>query len=113
MVPHRARATPDLSGERPAASADYVRGMSGTEQRRHERQQDGQEQARREPEDQADDQGSGQGGQGGQVSEVGDLSRADEPISDDQSVAGQPDGESGEVDEGPTGPNSRAGSDRN
>ncbi len=31
----------------------------------------------------------------------------------DQAVAGQPDAESGEVDEGPTGPNSRAGSDRN
>ena len=110
MVPHPARATPDLSGERPAASADYVRGMSGIEQRRHERQQDGHEQARREPEEQADDQGSDQGGQ---VSEVDDLSRADEPVSDDQAVAGQPEGESGEADEGPTGPNSRAGSDRN
>ncbi|TIC81733.1 hypothetical protein [Nocardioides sp. GY 10127] len=51
----------------------------------------------------------------GQVSEVGalDPADADTPISDDQSVAGQPDGESGTVDEGPTGPNSRAGSDRN
>ena len=49
----------------------------------------------------------------GQVSEVQNLDGADEPISDDQAVAGQPDGESGEVDEGPTGPNSRAGSNRN
>lgn len=49
----------------------------------------------------------------GQVSEVQSLDGADEPISDDQSVAGQPEGESGEVDEGPTGPNSRAGSNRN
>lgn len=46
---------------------------------------------------------------GGQVSEVGrlDPADADTPISDDQSVAGQPDGESGETDEGPTGPNAR------
>ncbi|NYI11160.1 hypothetical protein [Nocardioides marinus] len=49
----------------------------------------------------------------GQVSEVQSMDGADEPISDDQAVAGQPDGESGEVDEGPTGPNSRAGSNRN
>jgi len=49
----------------------------------------------------------------GQVSEVVNFERADEPISDDQSVAGQPDGESGKVDEGPTGPNARAGSNRN
>lgn len=46
----------------------------------------------------------------GQVSEVGNLDRADEEIADDQSVAGSPDPD---VDEGPTGPNSRAGSDRN
>ena len=48
----------------------------------------------------------------GQVSEVGamDPADADTPISDGQSVAGQPDGESGEVDEGPQGPNAPAGS---
>ena len=53
--------------------------------------------------------------QGGQVSEVGrlDPADADTPISDDQSVAGSPSDESGETDEGPTGPNARAGSDRN
>lgn len=46
---------------------------------------------------------------GGQVSEVGNLdpAKADTPISDDQSVAGQPDGESGTTDEGPQGPNAR------
>jgi hypothetical protein len=38
----------------------------------------------------------------GQVSEVGGLGA--EPISDGDSVAGQPEGESGRVDEGPTGP---------
>ena len=45
----------------------------------------------------------------GQLSEVGrmDPADADTPISDDQSVAGQPDGESGRTDEGPTGPNAR------
>ena len=53
--------------------------------------------------------------QAGQVSEVQrmDPADADTPISDDQSVAGSPDGESGDTDEGPTGPNSRGGSDRN
>lgn len=51
----------------------------------------------------------------GQLSEVGrmDPADADTPISDDQSVAGSPSDESGLVDEGPTGPNSRGGSDRN
>ncbi len=49
----------------------------------------------------------------GQVSEVQSLDGAEEPISDDQAVAGQPDAESGKADEGPTGPNSRAGSNRN
>lgn len=46
----------------------------------------------------------------GQVSEVQQMppEEADTPISDDQAVAGQPDGESGEVQEGPTGPNARA-----
>ena len=41
----------------------------------------------------------------GQVSEVGrmDPADADTPISDDQSVAGSPSDESGDVDEGPTG----------
>jgi hypothetical protein len=45
--------------------------------------------------------------QGGQVSEVGALDPADAgtPIQPDQSVAGAPEGESGEVDEGPQGPN--------
>lgn len=45
----------------------------------------------------------------GQVSETQrmDPQDADTPISDDQSVAGQPDGESGSVQEGPTGPNAR------
>ncbi len=60
----------------------------------------------------ADEQGRDTSEQG-QVSEVQSLEGADEPISDDQAVAGQPDAESGEVDEGPTGPNSRAGSNRN
>lgn len=43
----------------------------------------------------------------GQVSEVQQMPAedADTEISDDQAVAGQPDGESGEVQEGPTGPN--------
>ncbi len=79
--------------------------------RRHERQQDGREQAQREPAEQADGR-EGQASEG-QVSEVGNFERAHEPISDDQSVAGQPEGESGEVDEGPTGPNARAGSNKN
>ncbi len=60
----------------------------------------------------ADEQGRDTSEQG-QVSEVQSLDGADEPISDDQAVAGQPDAEYGEVDEGPTGPNSRAGSNRN
>lgn len=53
--------------------------------------------------------------QQGEVSEVQrmDPAEAETPISDDQAVAGQPDGESGKTDEGPTGPNSRGGSDRN
>ena len=42
-----------------------------------------------------------------------DPADADTPISDDQSVAGSPSGESGRTDEGPTGPNSRGGADRN
>ena len=45
----------------------------------------------------------------GQVSEVQQMDAGDAgtPISDDQAVAGQPDGESGGVQEGPTGPNAR------
>lgn len=47
--------------------------------------------------------------QDGQVSEVQgmDAGEADTPIQPDQSVAGAPDAESGEVDEGPQGPNAR------
>lgn len=46
---------------------------------------------------------------GGQVSEVQRMDDADAqtPVSDDQAVAGNPTGESGEVQEGPTGPNAR------
>ena len=49
----------------------------------------------------------------GQVSEVQQMrpEDADTAISDDQAVAGQPDGESGEVQEGPTGPNARVPGD--
>lgn len=67
--------------------------------------QDGKDEQEEETGDQA----------GGQVSEVSamDPSEADTPISDSQSVAGQPTDESGEVDEGPTGPNARAGANRN
>jgi hypothetical protein len=48
-----------------------------------------------------------QGSDDGQVSEVAsmDPAAADTPISDDQAVAGNPDGESGEVQEGTAGPN--------
>jgi hypothetical protein len=43
---------------------------------------------------------------GGQVSETGNLrGDPDTPISDDQAVAGYPDSESGQADEGPSGPN--------
>ncbi|WP_345264585.1 hypothetical protein [Nocardioides nanhaiensis] len=41
----------------------------------------------------------------GQVSEVGTLADAGEPIEPDQAVAGAPDGESGAADEGAAGPN--------
>ena len=43
----------------------------------------------------------------GELSEVTSLdpAAADVPISDDQAVAGYPDSESGQPDEGPTGPN--------
>ncbi len=45
----------------------------------------------------------------GQVSEVQqmDAADADTPISDSQAVAGQPSDESGDVQEGPTGPNAK------
>jgi hypothetical protein len=54
-----------------------------------------------------------EGGQGGQVSEAENL-RSEHPdteIAPDQAVAGAPDGESGDADEGPTGPNARTGQD--
>ncbi len=56
-----------------------------------------------------------QDGKTGQVAETGrmDQAEADTPVSDDQSVAGSPSDESGQVDEGPTGPNSRGGANRN
>ena len=40
----------------------------------------------------------------GQVSEVSGLKDPDQPVSSGDSVAGQPEAESGRVDEGPTGP---------
>ena len=49
--------------------------------------------------------------EGGQVSEVSSLEGADEPIMPDQAVAGSPDAESGDVQEGETGPNARTGKD--
>ena len=49
--------------------------------------------------------------EGGQVSEVSTLEGADEPIMPDQAVAGAPDAESGDVEEGKTGPNARTGKD--
>jgi len=50
---------------------------------------------------------SDKGAESGEVSEVTSLdpAAADVPISDDQAVAGYPDSESGQPDEGPTGPN--------
>ncbi|WP_134739729.1 hypothetical protein [Nocardioides sp. 503] len=47
------------------------------------------------------------GGEEGQVSKVAsmDPAVADVPISDDQAVAGNPDDESGEAQEGTAGPN--------
>lgn len=45
----------------------------------------------------------------GQVSEVSSLKDADQPIQPDQAVAGAPDAESGEVQEGRAGPNARTG----
>ena len=43
----------------------------------------------------------------GQVSEASSMGGSPEPISDDQSVAGQPDGD--DVQEGRQGPNARSG----
>ena len=50
---------------------------------------------------------SGKDTESGEVSEVTSLdpAAADVPISDDQAVAGYPDSESGQPDEGPAGPN--------
>lgn len=47
----------------------------------------------------------------GQVSETSGLEGADQPIQPDQAVAGAPDAESGEVQEGKTGPNARTGTE--
>ena len=79
------------------------------QERDEERAEQRRADAQREP--QVDEETSQQQSEG-QASEVQNLGNG-EPISDSQSVAGQPDGESGQVDEGPTGPNSRAGSERN
>lgn len=46
----------------------------------------------------------------GQVSEVSALK--DEAVSDGDSVAGQPEAESGKVDEGPTGPDAVTNDER-
>ncbi len=75
-------------------------------QGQHEREQE------RKRDKQRDTDEAGAAG-GGQVSEIQSMDSAGEEISDDQAVAGQPDGESGRVDEGPTGPNARSGSDEN
>jgi len=45
----------------------------------------------------------------GTVSEASSLENPDEPIQPDQAVAGAPDAESGEAQEGKTGPNARTG----
>lgn len=50
--------------------------------------------------------------QDGQVSEVSALRDPDESISDGDAVAGQPEAESGEVDEGPTGPDAVTNDER-
>ncbi|MGJ9421787.1 hypothetical protein [Aeromicrobium sp. CF3.5] len=56
-----------------------------------------------------DNPDSGSASTGGQVSEVQsmDAQDANTPISDSQGVAGQPDAESGDVQEGPAGPNAK------
>ena len=48
----------------------------------------------------------------GQVSEASNLEDAGEPIQPDQAVAGAPDGESGEVQEGKAGPNAATGGEQ-
>jgi hypothetical protein len=48
----------------------------------------------------------------GEVSEASSLEGADEPIQPDQAVAGAPDDESGEVQEGKAGPNARTGGEK-
>lgn len=48
---------------------------------------------------------------GGQVSEASNLENAGEPIMPDQSVAGSPDAESGNAQEGKAGPNAQTGND--
>ncbi len=48
----------------------------------------------------------------GQVSEASNLEDADEPIQPDQAVAGAPEGESGEVQEGRAGPNAATGGEK-
>lgn len=75
-------------------------------QGQHEREQE------RKRDKQRDTEEAGEA-EGGQVSEIQSMDSAGEEISDDQAVAGQPDGESGRVDEGPTGPNARSGSNEN
>ena len=55
--------------------------------------------------DEQKDQPVDQDGNAGQVSEVAAGGGGPEPISAGDSVAGQPDGESGEVQEGAQGPN--------
>ncbi|ANH38468.1 hypothetical protein I601_2040 [Nocardioides dokdonensis FR1436] len=74
-------------------------------------QQDREQERKQDKQRDADEKGAAD--EGGQVSEVQNMEGAGEPISDDQSVAGQPDAESGRVDEGPTGPNARSGSNEN
>ena len=55
------------------------------------------------------EQPASQESSGGQVSEVSTMEGAAEPIMPDQSVAGAPDADSGEVQEGRQGPNARTG----
>ena len=52
-----------------------------------------------------DDHPTDQDGQEGQVSELAVAGGEPEPISSEDSVAGQPDQESGDVQEGAQGPN--------
>ena len=59
------------------------------------------------PQDRSDEQDrpTDQDGQEGQVSELAAAGGEPEPISAEDSVAGQPDAESGDVQEGAQGPN--------